>query len=170
MSIVGSARCYSTWAPRWAASSITPVTVNGRIILFLVVDWEAPPTRHRASLNVRICMLICTFLSPWGRISELFFFVCVRASVSPHQELEQPTCTPCHIAHARRIPADTLTPWRLGLPVAPELGYALLDRLFPLRALWLLREHVPIHHCLFSMSLWVQHSFADRPHRKRLLC
>lgn len=34
-------RCASCRAP--SSSSITPATVNGRIILLLVVDWEAPP-------------------------------------------------------------------------------------------------------------------------------
>lgn len=146
-------------------------TVNGRIILLLVVDWELSPVTVCMCETVRECECVYLYVN-------MCLHDCAQVgmcvSISSHQVLVYMCSWPAmHATHCIRTLTHSrcsLTPWRLGLPVMLELGCALPDRLFPLRALWLQRDHVPIHQCLFSMSLWVQHSFTDRLHRNSLLC
>lgn len=141
-------------------------TVNGRIILLPVVDWEVSPATACMCEPARECE--CVYLY----VNMHLLDVCVHIISSGVSAYVQQPCNACHTPYSHTLTHSrcTLTPWRLGLPVVLELGCTLPDRLFPLRALWLQRDHVPIHQCLFSMSLWVQHSFTDRLHRNSLLC
>ncbi len=115
-------------------------------------------------MNVCISMLIYTFLTVHDGASVIFFFAsCVCESLYLHtryacmcaadlHSLSHTVCTHTHtntLTHSR----CTLTPWRLGLPVVLELGSALLDKLFPLRACGYGGTMCPFTHCLFSMSL-----------------
>ena len=55
-----------------SASSITPATVNGRIILLLVVDWEVPP------VTVCVCVCVCVCVRERERDTESSVYLCVN--------------------------------------------------------------------------------------------
>lgn len=68
-------RCASCRAP--SSSSITPATVNGRIILLLVVDWEAPPPQlppptASAPMTACICETHRDYKVVWMTIRATF--------------------------------------------------------------------------------------------------
>lgn len=138
--------------------------MNGRIIFLL-----PPPPMHdwvHISLSGHEDMyLACSCPCLPGLVVVSFLRCELWGSVSPHQIFLHARCRSAeHVTHVQLSTVGvSLTPWRLGLP-------ALRDRLFPLRVLWLRGDHVPIHHCLFFMSLWVQHTFPEQPHQNSLLC